>query len=260
METTKNIYQTLNAIMKEVGAIEKNQENKAQGFKFRGIDQFMNELHPLMGKHGLIAIPTFISSTVTPCQSKNGASQFRVTQQIKYTFYALDGTFLEAVIEGEAIDTADKGSTKAMSSALKYLLMQVFMIPTKDLEDADSFSPEIGAERKPMVIPSMQFTDLISDEIYATTNTIDLADIWRKYASLKTDAGFKGAVTAHGEMLNKPKQVASAFLTPDDFYAGDEEVPVKPVAVKNVAPTVKPVETFAQRKERAATAIGGNRR
>ena len=255
-----NIYQTLNAVMKEVGAIEKSQENKVQNFKFRGIDQFMNELHPLMSKHGLIAIPTFLSSTATPCLSKNGASQYRVTQQIKYTFYALDGSFLESVIEAEAIDTADKSSTKAMSSALKYLLMQVFMIPTKDIEDLDSSSPDLGPERKPMVIPAIEFTDLISDEIYATTNTTDLAKVWNKYASLKSNPAFKSAVTAHGEMLNKPQQVASAFLTPDDLYAGDEvEVPAKAVVTKHVAPAVKPVESFAQRKARAATAIGGNR-
>lgn len=248
METPKNIYQTLNAVMNDITAIKKSQKNVSQNFNFRGIDQFMNELHYPMVKHGLIAIPTFLSSTTTPCQSKNGAAQLRVTQTIKYTFYALDGSFLESIIEAEAIDTADKASTKVMSSALKYLLMQVFMVPTEDMEDVDAHSPEIG-NLKPMVIPTLPnltFTDVISDEVYAATTKDSLAAIWRKYVPLQKDASFKEAVRNHGEILSRPSEIASAFLTEEDFY--NDTVEIKPVKI---------VETFAQRKARAALAIGG---
>ena len=46
-----NIYESINAIMQEVPAIGKNQTNKQQGFKFRGIDAVMNTLQPLLAKH-----------------------------------------------------------------------------------------------------------------------------------------------------------------------------------------------------------------
>ncbi len=40
------IYKKMSDVMKDVGAIGKDQKNTQQGFKFRGIDQFVNALYP----------------------------------------------------------------------------------------------------------------------------------------------------------------------------------------------------------------------
>lgn len=48
MSETKNndsIYVRLGQVMQSIKANGKNQKNQQQGFKFRGIDDFMNELH-----------------------------------------------------------------------------------------------------------------------------------------------------------------------------------------------------------------------
>ena len=48
MSETKNndsIYVRLGQVMQSIKAIGKNQKDLQQGFKFRGIDDFMNELH-----------------------------------------------------------------------------------------------------------------------------------------------------------------------------------------------------------------------
>ena len=62
--------------------------------------------------------------------------------KIKYTFFATDGTFVSATMAGEAADSGDKASNKAMSIAHKYALLQVFCIPTDDAKDPDSASPD----------------------------------------------------------------------------------------------------------------------
>ena len=43
-----NIYESITKIMEEVPAIGKTKTNKTQGFKFRGIDDVMNALQPLL--------------------------------------------------------------------------------------------------------------------------------------------------------------------------------------------------------------------
>ena len=48
---------------------------------------------------------------------------------------------------GEAMDSADKATNKAMSAAYKYLCMQVFCIPTEGMEDADSQTHEVAAKK-----------------------------------------------------------------------------------------------------------------
>jgi hypothetical protein len=64
--------------------------------------------------------------------------------KIKYTFYAEDGTKVSAVVVGEAFDSGDKATNKAMSIAFKYACYQVFCIPTEDMKDPDSESHEIN--------------------------------------------------------------------------------------------------------------------
>ena len=68
--------------------------------------------------------------------------------EIKYTFYAEDGTFVTAVVIGEGMDSGDKATNKAMSIAFKYALFQIFCIPTEEMADPDSESPEPAPKGK----------------------------------------------------------------------------------------------------------------
>ena len=59
----ENIYQTINAVMEDVGAVGKNSKNQQQGFWFRGIDAVMNALNPAMTKHKLFIVPEILEQT-----------------------------------------------------------------------------------------------------------------------------------------------------------------------------------------------------
>ena len=45
-----DIHTSISKIMSEIGAIGKDQTNKQQGFKYRGIDDVMNALQPARKK------------------------------------------------------------------------------------------------------------------------------------------------------------------------------------------------------------------
>ncbi len=138
------IFESLINIMNEVEAIGKNKTNSMQGYKFRGIDDMYNALHPLFAKHGV-----FITSEVL-----NGFREERTTAKgglliysiidVKFTFHAIDGSNVSSILKGEAMDSGDKATNKAESVALKYALMQMFLIPTDELSkiDSDNDSPE----------------------------------------------------------------------------------------------------------------------
>ena len=51
MAEKKNIYETINAVMADVGAIGKEKRNQQQGFMYRGIDDVMNALNPAFGSY-----------------------------------------------------------------------------------------------------------------------------------------------------------------------------------------------------------------
>ena len=48
-----SIYAKIVSILKETKAITKSEKNQQQGFKFRGIDNVINELHELFAKNVL---------------------------------------------------------------------------------------------------------------------------------------------------------------------------------------------------------------
>jgi hypothetical protein len=58
---------------------------------------------------------------------------------------AEDGSMHTAIAYGEAMDSGDKATNKAMSAAYKYACMEVFCIPTEGTPDADAETHEVAA-------------------------------------------------------------------------------------------------------------------
>jgi hypothetical protein len=155
MSTTK-IVESIAAIMAEVGAIGKNKTNQQQGYAFRAIDDVVAELQPLLAKHQLVMIPSVLEASRERVETRSGAAMFSTWLKVKHTFLAPDGSSVEAVTMGEAMDAGDKSTNKAMSAALKYALTETFLIPTHESDrDTEEHSPEL-APLVPLVPPSAQ--------------------------------------------------------------------------------------------------------
>lgn len=138
MEDKKNIYQTINAVMGDVGAIGKEKRNQQQGFMYRGVDDVMNALNPAFIKYHLFIVPEVLEQHREERQTAKGGNLIYSVCRVKYTFYAEDGSSIEAVVIGEGMDSGDKASNKALAVAFKYACFQVFCIPTEEIKDPDS--------------------------------------------------------------------------------------------------------------------------
>lgn len=138
----KNIYAAINAVMQEVGAVGKNKQNKEQKYVYRGIDDVMTALAPAMQKNGVFVTPRIIDSHREEKEGRYSKLLYSVLT-VEYTFHALDGSSVTAVVMGEGMDSGDKATNKAMSAAFKYALLQTFCIPTEELIDSEKDSPEV---------------------------------------------------------------------------------------------------------------------
>jgi hypothetical protein len=144
------IYKKMSEVMRDIGSVGKDQKNQAQGFKFRGIDQFVNALYPALTKHGVFMSPRCVKEEheikeVTRSNGKAGVDK-TVTIYMEYDFFAEDGSKVTVgPIPAEGLDSGDKATNKALSAALKYALIQTFSIPTEDMVDGDSESPLLTA-------------------------------------------------------------------------------------------------------------------
>lgn len=142
-----NIYQSITKIMEEVPSIGKTQRNKTQGFMYRGIDDVMNALQPLLAKNKVFIVPEILEQMREERTASKGGNLIYSICKIKYKFYAEDGSSVEAITIGEGMDSGDKATNKAMAIAMKYALFQVFCIPTDEMKDPDSETPEQSTKK-----------------------------------------------------------------------------------------------------------------
>jgi hypothetical protein len=144
-----NIYESINAIMRNIPSIAKDKKNTQQGYNFRGIDDMYNALNPHLAEHGVFATSEVLHTEREERTTKNGGTLLYSILTVKFTFYATDGTFVTSTMIGEAMDNGDKASNKAMSTAYKYALMQLFCIPTADVKDTEYETHEVAPKQAP---------------------------------------------------------------------------------------------------------------
>jgi len=131
------IYKAIIKTMSDISSIGKDKVNTTQRFNFRGIDDVYNHLHPLLVKNEIFTIPEVLEHNREERVTKNGGFLLYTVIKMKYTFIHSDGSNISAIVIGEAMDSGDKASNKAMSIAHKYALLQIFAIPTKETDDPD---------------------------------------------------------------------------------------------------------------------------
>lgn len=157
-QTTPQVYAAICKATKAIGqyGIGKDKKNEAQGYKFRGIDDCYNALNAVLAGAGLCVLPRMVSRVVEERTTKSGAPLFYVTVDAEYDFVAVeDGSKHTVKVFGEAMDSADKATNKAMSAAYKYCCMQTFCIPTEGMaEDADLHTPDPAPKTAPAPKPA----------------------------------------------------------------------------------------------------------
>lgn len=161
-----NIYETICNVMSDIGVVSKDKENtQGNKFKYRGIDDVMNALSPAMIKNKLFVVPNVLEHSREERITKSGSNMIYSICKVQYTFYADDGTHVDCTVIGEAFDSGDKATNKAMSTAYKYACFQTFCIPTEEMKDPDAETHESSF---PTIITSETLLNLFKREIERT--------------------------------------------------------------------------------------------
>lgn len=145
-----SVYAKIAAVQGQLAkvGISKSRRNSQQGYNFRGIDEVYAALSPLLAEHGLVIVPRVIERECVEGQTRKGDPLFRVTVKAEFDFISADdGSIHTASTFGEAMDSADKATNKAMSAAYKYAAFMTFAIPTEGDNDADAHTPEVAPGR-----------------------------------------------------------------------------------------------------------------
>ncbi len=145
MTTAPHVYVAITAVtlaMSKSG-ISKARNNAQQGYKFRGIDDVYNVLSSVLAENKLCILPRVLARSTSERPTKTGGVSTYVVLDVEFDFVsAVDGSKHTIRTAGEAMDSADKATNKAMSAAMKYACLMAFQVPTEGDNDADAHSPE----------------------------------------------------------------------------------------------------------------------
>jgi hypothetical protein len=169
------IYKQINDISKAISPIAKGRKNQAQGYSFRGVDDIMNELSPILSEVGVFILPIVQEVKREERVGNSGKAILETIATFKFRFMSsLDGSFVDAIVIGEGMDSGDKASNKAMSIAYKYACLQVFCVPTEDSKDPEDANPEPQAKTVRPSSKEKAETDLAKAKLQKSIDTLKL--------------------------------------------------------------------------------------
>ena len=138
------VYEAWSRVMGDVRSVAKAQRNTAQGFQFRGIDDVTAAVSGPLRAHSVAVVPSVISHHNERVEiGRNHTLMSHVVLLVEFKVYGPDGdSFLGSAV-GEAMDSGDKGFSKAHSVALRVWLLQALMLDT-GTPDADASSYQLS--------------------------------------------------------------------------------------------------------------------
>lgn len=192
------VYHAINKVQATLAksGIGKDRRNVQQGYAFRGIDDMYNALAPLLAENGLCILPRVLSRHCEERTNAKGTALFYVDVEAEFDFVsAEDGSTHTVKTFGEAMDSGDKATNKAMSAAYKYAVMQAFSIPTEGDNDADAHTHDVIAKpAEPDINKALEWI--------AASQTVEMAKhrgmtAVSKFASPADQKRINAAVTAY---------------------------------------------------------------
>jgi len=153
------VVEALSRVMAAVQAVRKTSRNQQQQYLFRGIDATVNAVGPALREHGVIVVPHVEDISYNTVEVGQKRTPMReCTVRVRYRFHGPAGDSIDCVSVGEAMDSGDKSTPKAMSVAFRVALLQALCIPT-DEPDPDSAAyerspatPQVDEQRRQTIL------------------------------------------------------------------------------------------------------------
>jgi hypothetical protein len=127
-----NLRQKLAKVRRRIGYIQKRGHNERFNYSYVTAADIAGSVGDILSELGVVVIPSLENITY-----ESTAGRGEVTRMARvvmaYTFSDVDsGEAIVAKVAGQGLDAGDKAPYKAMTGALKYALLQSFLLATGD--------------------------------------------------------------------------------------------------------------------------------
>jgi|GEM_PF-1672664 len=183
------LYSKVAKIMGKVGKIKKSGYNKYDDYEYATAEDIKEALRPLCAEENL-----WISSEVKGYSKKQVQTQRGNSTEIELGMYFTlrcgdTGAKVKLLYSGYALDEGDKHIYKAYTGAIKYFLINNFMLSTGD--DPEMDSPKIKQEApKPKKKKTKKDIPVQKKSEHKDNNIEEIRQLWKKNQSITQDIVF----------------------------------------------------------------------
>jgi len=145
-----NLRQKLAEVRRRIGYIQKRGHNERFNYSYVTAADIAGAIGDILAELGVVVIPSLENITYESAASRGETTRIaRVV--MAYTFADVDsGEEIVAKVAGQGLDAGDKAPYKAMTGALKYALLQSFLLATGDDPEDERMDTRLiapGSER-----------------------------------------------------------------------------------------------------------------
>ncbi len=160
-----SLKQKLAEVRRRIGQIEKRGINHEGNYNYVRAADLSGAVGDVLAELGVIMLPHLESISSEPLGDRAGGDHLtRVV--IAYTFMDTNNSEeLTVKVAGEGVDPGDKSVCKAQTSALKYALLQSFLIATGDDPEEDCGKPAGSNHSNPLNRNAQRITAAQAAEI-----------------------------------------------------------------------------------------------
>jgi hypothetical protein len=140
-----NLRQKLAEVRRRIGYIQKRGFNERNNYSYVTAADLAGAVGDILAELGVVVVPSLESITYEA--GRNGGAEVSRSAQVvmSYTFTDVDtGDEITAKVAGQGLDSGDKAPYKAMTGALKYALLQSFLLATGDDPEDERVSHSTG--------------------------------------------------------------------------------------------------------------------
>jgi len=189
----KNLIKAVIAVMNDVKGIEKSMTVGNGNSSYKGVPdkEVKKILGQSMAKNGLCILPTGIKPNIKieRWEEADYSGKIKTKQTVftevtaTYLLMHESGESQEISGYGHGVDAQDKGAGKATTYALKYALLYSFLVPTGDIDDADSTHSQEYSVKANQAFDASMIDDCHTEQ--------ELVKLHTKYKSVLTDSDIK---------------------------------------------------------------------
>jgi len=197
-----NLRQKLAEVRRRIGYIQKRGFNERNNYSYVTAADLAGAVGDILAELGVVIVPRLESISYEPNQP--GRSEVARAAQVvmAYTFTDVDtGEEITTKVAGQGLDAGDKAPYKAMTGALKYALLQSFLLATGDdpEEERISHTSGNGSERLITAEEARQLRLLVDE-----TET-ELERVLSYYKVTSVEEMSEGSYRRAVELLNRKR-------------------------------------------------------